>query len=185
MCTCAKRRGAKIFFLEEARARSDRLLARRWGPRGQTPAGPTSGKRQSVSAISAVNASGEFRFEICTERLSATRFIELLTHFIHRRKRSVLLVLDSHPSHIVASVARYVQGLKVLHKLHFLPGDAPELNPAEFVWNHLKWQRGSKKPLLRNEPLPQRVHADLINIQSRSRLVRSFFKAPTVAYTSD
>ena len=55
----------------------------------------------------------------------------------------------------------------------------------EFVWNHLKRQGVSKKPLLKNESLRQRVNADLTDIQSRPGLVRSFFKAPSVAYTKD
>ena len=180
----AKRRGAKIFFLDEAGVRSDQVLGRTWGLRGETPEVPTSGKRQSVSAISAVNALGEFWFEIYTERLNATKFIELLTHFMRRRKSAVFLVLDGHPAHIAKSVARYVQSLKGRLELHFLPGYAPELNPDEFVWNHLKRQGVSKKPLLRNESLRQRVDADLRDIQTRPALVRSFFKAPTVAYTT-
>jgi transposase len=181
----AKRHGAKIFFLDEAGVRSDQVLGRTWGLRGQTPEVPTSGKRQSVSAISAVNARGEFWFEIYNERLNATKFIELLSHFMRGRKSPVLLILDGHPAHIAKSVARYVQSLKGRLELHFLPGYAPELNPDEFVWNHLKRQGVSKRPLLKNESLRQRVHADLTDIQSRPGLVRSFFKAPTVAYTTD
>ena len=41
----AKRRGAKIFFLDEAGVRSDQVLGRTWGVRGQTPEVPTSGRR--------------------------------------------------------------------------------------------------------------------------------------------
>ena len=181
----AKRRGAKIFFLDEAGVRSDQVLGRSWGLRGQTPAVATSGKRQSVSAISAVNALGEFWFEIYTERLNATKFVALLDHFMRRRKRPVFLVLDGHPAHIAKIVAQYVQRLKGRLELHFLPGYAPELNPDEFVWNYLKRQGVSKKPLRQNESLRHRVHADLIDIQSRPALVRSFFKAPSVAYTAD
>jgi hypothetical protein len=33
--------------------------------------------------------------------------------------------------------------------------------------------------------LRERVHADLSEIQSRPALVRSFFHAPSVAYTAD
>lgn len=183
--TRAKRRGGKIFFLDEAGVRSDQVLGRTWGLRGRTPEVPTSGKRQSVNAISAVNALGEFWFEIYSERLNATKFIELLAHFMRRRKSPVLLILDGHPAHIAKSVARYVQSLRGRLELHFLPGYAPELNPDEFVWNHLKRQGVSKKPLLRNESLRQRVNADLLDIQSRPALVRSFFKAPSVAYTTD
>lgn len=181
----AQRGKAKIFFLDEAGVRSDHVLGRTWGLRGRTPEVPTSGKRQSVNAISAVSALGEFWFEIYTERLNATKFVELLAHFMRRRKSPVFLVLDGHPAHIAKAVARYVQRLKGRLELHFLPGYAPELNPDEFVWNHLKQQGVSKKPLRQNESLRHRVQADLLDIRSRPALVRSFFKAPSVAYTTD
>jgi transposase len=181
----AKRQGAKIFFLDEAGVRSDQVLGRTWGLRGHTPEVPTSGRRQSVSAISAVNARGEFWYELYTERLNATGFIALLTHFMRRRTGRVYLVLDGHPAHRAKVVAQYVQNLKGRLELHFLPGYAPELNPDEFVWNHLKRQGVSKTPLRRDESLRSRVHADLAAIKSRPALLRSFFHAPSVAYTRD
>jgi len=181
----AKRVGAKIFFLDEAGVRSDQVLGRTWGLRGKTPEVATSGRRQSVSAISAVNARGAFWYEIYTERLNASRFLELLKHFMRGRKSPVFLVLDGHPAHIAKAVAQYVQSLKGRLELHFLPGYAPELNPDEFVWNHLKGQGVSKKPLRKDESLRSRVQTDLATIQSRPALVRSFFHAPSVAYTRD
>jgi transposase len=181
----AQRGGAKIFFLDEAGVRSDQVLGRTWGLRGQTPEVPTSGRRQSVSAISAVNARGAFWYEIYTERLNATRFVVLLQHFMRRRTSPVFLVLDRHPAHIAKVVAQYVQRLAGRLELHFLPGYAPELNPDEFVWNHLKRQGVSKTPLRRDESLRRRVQSDLAAIQSRPALVRSFFHAPSVVYTRD
>jgi len=181
----AKRVGAKIFFLDEAGVRSDQVLGRTWGLRGKTPEVATSGRRQSVNALSAVNARGAFWYEIYTERLNASRFLELLKHFMRGRKGPVLLVLDGHPAHIAKAVAQYVQSLKGRLELHFLPGYAPELNPDEFVWNHLKGQGVSKKPLRRDESLRSRVQTDLAAIKSRPALVRSFFHAPSVAYTRD
>jgi transposase len=181
----AKRVGARIFFLDEAGVRSDQVLGRTWGLRGQTPEVPTSGRRQSVSAISAVNARGAFWWSIYSERLNATRFVGHLRAFMRGRKGRVFLVLDRHPAHTAKVVARYVQSLRGRLELHFLPGYAPELNPDEFVWNHLKRQGVSKKPLRRDESLRSRVEADLAAIQSSRALVRSFFLAPSVAYTWD
>ena len=181
----AKRVGATIFFLDEAGVRSDQVLGRTWGLRGQTPEVPTSGRRQSVNAISAVTALGAFWYEIYTERLNAVRFVALLTHFMRGRKRPVFLVLDGHPAHSAKVVAQYVQRLAGRLELHFLPGYAPELNPDEFVWNHLKRQGVSKTPLRRDESLRSRVQSDLAAIQSRPALIRSFFHAPSVAYTRD
>ena len=165
--------------------RSDQVLGRTWGIRGETPEVSTSGKRQSVNAISAVNARGEFWYETYTERLNATRFIELVSNFMHRRKQPVFLVLDRHPAHIAKSVAVYVQSLKGRLELHFLPGYAPELNPDEFVWNHLRQQGVSKTPLRQDESLKKRVESDLAEVKSCPRLVRSFFRTPSVAYTTD
>ena len=181
----AKRVGAKIFFLDEVGVRSDQVLGRTWGLRGQTPEVPTSGRRQSVNAISSVNARGEFWYEIYTERLNSARFVELLTHFMRGRRSRVFLVLDGHPAHIAKVVAQYVQRLRGRLELHFLPGYAPELNPDEFVWNHLKRQGTSKIPLRKDESLRSRVQSDLTAIKSRPALVRSFFHAPSVAYTRD
>jgi len=181
----AKRVGAQMFFLDEAGVRSDQVLGRTWGLRGQTPEVPTSGRRQSVSAISAVSARGDFWYEIYTQRLNALGFIALLTHFMRRRPGRVFLVLDGHPAHRAKAVAQYVQSLQGRLELHFLPGYAPELNPDEFVWNHLKRQGVSKTPLRRDESLRSRVQVDLAAIKSRPALVRSFFHAPSVAYTRD
>lgn len=179
----ARRIGARIFFLDEAGVRSDQVLGRTWGVLGQTPEVPTSGQRQSVNAISAINARGEFWYELYTHRLNAAAFVELLRHFMRGRKRPVFLILDRHPAHIAQSVSGYVQSLEGRLELHFLPGYAPELNPDEFVWNYVKRQGVSKKPLRQGESLRHRMQADLDAIKACPALLRSFFRAPSVAYT--
>jgi transposase len=94
---------------------------------------------------------------VYSERLNATGFVTLLRHFMRRRKGRVFLVLDRHPAHIAKVATAYVQSLRGRLELHFLPGYAPELNPDEFVWNHLKRQGVSKKPLRKHESLRARV----------------------------
>ena len=181
----AKRRNARIFFLDEAGVRSDSVLGRSWAPRGETPQVSTSGQRQSINAISAVNGRGAFWFKVFSGRFNKERFRKFLKAFMRNRKYPVFLILDGHPSHRARVVAQYVQSLKGRLELHFLPGYAPELNPDEFVWNHLKKQGVSKKPLRKNESLRVRVQHDLEQIKCCPALVRSFFHAPSVAYTSD
>lgn len=181
----AKRRGAAIFFLDEAGIRSDSTLGRTWGAKGHTPEVQTSGQRQGVNAISAVNALGAFWYEVYTGRLNAQRFIEFLRRFLRYRRRSVFLVVDKHPAHRAHAVARFVQEQLGRLELHFLPGYAPDLNPDEFVWSHLRKVGTSKTPLRRNESLRRRVEHDLAAIQAQPHLVRSFFCAPSVAYTKD
>ena len=95
------------------------------------------------------------------------------------------MILDGHPAHKAKLIQNYVQSLEGRLEIYFLPGYAPELNPDEFVWNHLKRQGTSKIPLRQNESLKTRVVQDLDSIQARPKLVKSFFNAPSVAYTKD
>ena len=180
----AKRLGAKIFFLDEAGVRSDQVLGKTWGPKGQTPEVPTSGKRQSINAISAVNILGGFWWKTYSGRFNATLFLALMRSFMKNRKK-VFLVLDGHPVHGAKMIREYVTSLKGRLELHFLPGYAPELNPDEFVWNYLKNEGAAKKPLKKNESLKERVRKDLAMIKRHTALVRSFFHAPSVRYTTD
>jgi transposase len=129
----ARRQGAKIFFLDEAGVRSDSVLGRTWGPKGQTPEVQTSGHRQAVNAISAVNARGEFWYKVYTARLNKELFFAFLKDFMRGRRTPVILVVDGHPAHRARLVAEYVQRMKGRLEIHFLPGYAPELNPDEFV----------------------------------------------------
>jgi transposase len=181
----AKRYGAKIFFLDEAGFQSDPSLGRTYGLKGQTPVVKTSGQRQSLNVISAVNARGEFWAATYTGKLDAASFVVFLENFIQGRHGKVFLVVDGHPAHKAKVVKEYVQSLKGRLELHFLPPYAPDLNPDEFVWSYMKTNGVSKKPLRQNESLQKRIEEDLQMIAKDRGLVRSFFCAETVAYAKD
>ena len=97
----------------------------------------------------------------------------------------MFLILDSLPAHKAKVVLNYVEGTGGKLTLFFLPGYAPELNPDELVWSHMKRSGTAKRPLAAKESLQDRVEADLFRIQKNPALVRSFFGAPDVAYISD
>jgi transposase len=178
----ARQRGANIFFLDEVGVRSDSPLGRSYGLRGKTPVVKTSGQRQKMNAVSAVNARGAFWYKVYGGTLTATLFVALLKDLMKGRKKPVMLVLDGLPAHKAKMVAQYVQSTQGRLELHFLPPYAPDLNPDEFVWSHLKKNGISKKPLHKNEALRTRMETDLAAIKQDSGLVRSFFMAPSVSY---
>lgn len=181
----AKRRQAEIFFSDEAGFQSDPTLGRTYGLKGHTPVVSTSGQRQAINAISAINAQGEFWAMTYDGKLNADSFVLFLKNFMSRRRKSVFLVVDGHPSHRAKTVQKYVQSLKGRLELHFLPPYAPDLNPDEFVWHHMKANGVSKKPLKRNESLRRRVERDLRDLSSNPALIRSLFCAESVAYAKD
>jgi transposase len=181
----AKRLGAKIFFLDEAGFQSDPPLGRTYGLKGHTPVVVTSGQRQSINVISAVNARGEFWAATYTGKLNAEAFVAFLSDFIKGRAGRIFLVIDGHPAHKAKVVRRYVASLAGRLELIALPTYAPDLNPDEFVWSHMKKNGVSKKPLKKNESLRDRVEEDIVSIQGNRALVRSFFCAQSVCYAKD
>jgi transposase len=181
----AKRAGAMIFFLDEAGFQSDPPLGRTYGLKGNTPVVTTSGQRQSINVISAVNARGEFWATTYSGKLDAEAFVAFLKNFMSGRRGKVFLVVDGHPAHKANMVKDLVKTMKGRLELHFLPPYAPDLNPDEFVWSYMKGNGVSKKPLKQNESMRQRVEEDLVAIQNNPGLVRSFFGAESVAYAAD
>ena len=181
----AKRLGAKIFFLDEAGFQSDPPLGRTYGLKGKTPVVKTSGQRQSLNVISADNARGEFWAATYNGKLNAEAFVAFLQNFMQGRTGKVFLVVDGHPAHKAGLVKAYVQSLQGRLELHFLPPYAPDLNPDEFVWSHMKSNGVSKKPLKQNESLQKRIDQDLNAIRRNRKLVRSFFCADSVVYAKD
>jgi transposase len=181
----AKRLGATIFFLDEAGFQSDPPLGRTYGLKGHPPVVTTSGQRQSLNVISAVNARGQFWAATYSGKLNAEAFVAFLGNFMKGRTGPVFLVVDGHPAHKANRVKEYVRSLQGRLELHFLPPYAPDLNPDEFVWSHMKQNGVSKKPLKQNESLQQRIEQDLTAIKRNRNLVQSFFCADSVAYAKD
>jgi transposase len=181
----AKKQGAKIFFLDEAGFQSDPILGRTYGLKGKTPVVETSGQRQSINVISAVNAAGEFWAATYDGKLDAESFVQFLKDFMKSQKGKVFLVLDGLAIHQAKTVMSYVDSLNGRLELHALPPYCPDLNPDEFVWSHMKNNGVSKKPLKQNESLRQRIEEDLVAIYGNAELVQSFFGAQSVLYAKD
>lgn len=181
----ARAEDAAIFFWDESGFRADTVHGKTWGVRGRTPVVHRPGQRQSISAASAITARGAFWFCTYAGALNAELFVELLKKLMRGRKTPVHLVLDSLPAHKNPTVRDYVDSTKGKLTLHFLPGYAPDLNPDELVWSHLKRTGTARAPLRKGEKLRERVEQALATLKKTPALLRSFFKAPSVAYITD
>jgi len=143
----AKAAGGEVYFWDESGFRADSVHGKTWGVKGQTPVVERPGQRQSVSAASAVNARGAFWYCTYQGGLNAELFVTLMKKVIKHRTKPVHLVLDSLPAHKTALVKEYVASTNGRLALHFLPGYAPELNPDELVWSHMKRTGVARTPL--------------------------------------
>ena len=171
----AKKLGATIFFLDEAGFRSEPILGRSYGLKGQAPIVNTPGQRQRVSAMNAVSAKGGFWCNVYTGMLNAGRFVEFLKDFRKGGRDRVFMVVDGHPSHHAKVVQKYVLETKGWLELHFLPPYAPDLNPDEFIWQHGKTNGVAKRHLKQNESLKEGVKESLAAIKAMPKLSSHFF----------
>jgi transposase len=181
----AKASGGEVYFWDESGFRADAVHGKTWGRKGQTPVVERPGQRQSISAASAVNAKGAFWYCTYQGGLNAKLFIVLLQRMMCHRTKPVHLVVDGLPAHKTKLVKDYVASTGGMLTLHFLPGYAPELNPDELVWSHVKRTGVARTPLRKGEQLRDKIEAQLAALKKAPRLVRSFFKAPSVAYITD
>jgi transposase len=181
----AKAAGGDVFFWDESGFRADAVHGRTWGVRGQTPVVERPGQRQSISAASAVNAKGGFWYCTYEGGLTAELFVSLLRKMMRHRPKPVHLVVDGLPAHKTKLVKDYVQSTQGRLTLHILPGYAPELNPDEAVWSHMKRTGVARAPLRKGERLRDKIDAQLAAIKAAPKLIRSFFRAPSVAYVTD
>jgi len=181
----ARKENAEIFFWDESGFRADSVHGRTWAPCGETPVVERPGQRQSMSAASAVNAKGAFWFATYEGGLNGELFVTLLKKLMFNRRKAVHLVVDGLPAHKKAIVKEYVASTQGKLTLHFLPGYAPDLNPDELVWSHVKRTGVARRPLQKGEKLGPRIHEQLAQIGRNPKLVRSFFKHPSVPYISE
>jgi transposase len=181
----AKAAGGEVFFWDESGFRADAVHGKTWGVKGQTPVVERPGQRQSISAASAVNARGGFWYCTYEGGLNGELFVELLRRMMRNRTKPVHLVVDGLPAHKTALVTAHVASTQGRLTLHVLPGYAPELNPDELVWSHMKRTGVARTPLRKGEKLREKIEEQLAAMKRMPRLVRSFFRAPSVAYITD
>jgi transposase len=168
----AKADGGEVFFWDESGFRAAAVHGRTWGIKGQTLVVERPGQRQSISAASAVNAKGGFWYCTYQGGLTAELFVHLLRQLMRHRRKPVHLVVDGLPAHKTKLVKDYVQSTKGRLTFHFLPGYAPELNPDELVWSHMKRTGVARTPLRKGERLQDKVEAQLATIKNTPQLVR-------------
>jgi transposase len=180
----AKRERALIFFADESAIRSDYHAGTTWSPVGKTPVVETTGARFSVNMLSAVNAHGGFRFMTVDGPVNAGVFREFLKRLITGMDRKIFLIVDGHPAHKAKMITSFVEENAGAIELFFLPPYAPELNPDELAWAHLKASIAKATAKTKDE-LKLTVESALYRLQKLPDVVASFFRTPSCKYAAE
>jgi hypothetical protein len=189
----AVERKAWICFEDEAGHTLRPPKARTWAPRGRTPVIPVSGKgsgRISVAGLFCVrpetspdDSPGQrprwlYRIKIHRARkgerrsFAETDYVALLDAAHQYLKAEIVLIWDNLNTHISVAMRRLVESRDWLRVIQ-LPAYAPELNPTESVWSHVKRSLGNLA-VTNVDHLAAIVRNRLKRIQYRPDLMHGF-----------
>lgn len=141
----AARRHAHLVLIDESGFLMSPLVRRTLAPRGRTPIlKPKAAHREKVSTIAALTISPQrHRLNLYWATLprsfvNAERTAAFLRGLLRYLRGPVIVVWDGGPMHKGEPIGRVVADFPRL-SLERLPPYAPELNPVEYLWNHLKY----------------------------------------------
>ncbi len=177
----ARRRQAVLVFLDETGVREDQPVGRTWGERGKRPVVRVKGTRRRTNCISAITPRGQLWFRCFPDNLTAATYIDFLKALCRTIRKPIILIHDRHPAHVAAATCRFIQAQGKRLTVYHFPGYAPDLNPDEHVWTHLK-QIFRQDPLALDERIEGRVESTMTKLQRDRAAVRKFFQHPAVEY---
>lgn len=160
------------------------LLRRTWAKMGQTPAISQEGnRRKKVSVAAAVWLSPmRTRLGLYFQTLAdgyfdnwnMTAFMEAMMSDLSGR---FVVVWDGGPMHKGEPINALKDHFNSRMTLERLPPWAPQLNPVEWLWAWLKWERLSNFAAHNVKELEKRMIAELMSKQNDQTFLRGLFRA--------
>src|SRR5437867_8504519 len=114
-------------------------VRRTWAPRGQTPHFYHWFKQDRISAFGALSVSPCRRhiglyMQFRSHSLKNGDVKIFLTHLFRHLRGPIMLLWDRGTIHRHHSIQPFLDTYRRVHS-EFFPAYAPELNPAEYIWN--------------------------------------------------
>ena len=115
-------------------------MVRTYAPVGQTPILHEHLSRDHLSVISAITLEGKLFMMEQQRAFKSQDVVRFLRHLLGQIPGKLLIIWDGSPIHSGRAVKDFLSsGASRRLKLERLPGYAPDLNPDEGVWKHLKY----------------------------------------------
>ena len=151
----ATRLAAHLVFIDESGFLLIPSVRKTWSPVGQTPILLHRYRHDRISAISGIAVSPK-RFH-CTlycqlyeDNIQGEEVAVFLRHLLRQVRGHLIGLLDNGKTHRSDPVGELLVRTSRLHLVPF-PPYAPELNPDEGVWNHLKSTLANGRPDTQSE----------------------------------
>ena len=171
----ARKQGRIIVFIDESGLSERPTQVRGWAPRGETPLLQYHFNWHQLSAMAGITFY-RFYFRLFPGAIKGPQVIEFLHALGRQIRRKVLVIWDGLPAHRSHVVRDYVESLKGAIQLEYLPAYAPELNPTEYIWGHLKHHELGNFCARTFGELTCRTRNRLRSMQHRHTLITAFWQ---------
>jgi transposase len=174
----AERERKLLIFMDESGFYLLPGVVKTYAPKGQTPILHEWQTRDHLSVMGAVTPQGKIYTLIRQEALNGLHTVAFLEHLMRVTSQPLLVILDRSPIHRRAAVKEFVCeiGEQMIH-LEELPPYAPDLNPTEWAWHHLKQVEMRNLACLDLEQLHMELHLAIGRLRQKPHLLKSFFAA--------
>ena len=176
----ARRLNAHLVFLDESGLLLAPLVRRTWAPRGQTPVFYQRGRhREKVSIIAVISISPRrhrigLYFSLASYlNVDAEWMVLFLRNLLRHLRGNVILIWDNLNVHKATAVKSFLRRHPRLHS-EYLPAYAPELNPVEAVWSHMKLNPLANYAPSDADVLAQAALRHVSQLHRQPTLLRSF-----------
>lgn len=172
----ARRERRALVFVDESGFYLLPGKVRTYAPEGHTPVLHEWQTRDHLSVMGGVTPNGKLYVLVRQESLNGLHTIEFLKHLIRHLGSRLLVIWDGSPIHRRLAVTDFLastagRGVRIER----LPGYAPDLNPVEGAWQHLKHVEMRKLAALDLEDLHLELHLAVGRLRQKPRLICSFF----------
>jgi transposase len=116
-------------------------VVRTYAPIGRTPVLHEQLSHDHLSVMSGITLEGKLLMMEQERAFKGTDVVRFLKHALRRIPGKLLVIWDGSPIHRSKVVKEFLKGEAASSRLRLerLPSYAPELNPEEGIWKHLKY----------------------------------------------
>ena len=172
----ARRERRIIVFIDEAGFYLLPGVVRTYAPCGETPVLRCYETRDHLSVMSGITMTGQLYTLTRSEPLRSWESISFLFHLARCLGRRLLVIWDGSPIHRSSEVKTFLaQGGSGFVHLESLPPYAPDLNPDEGVWQHLKHVEMRNLCCNNLGHLYLELSLAIRRLRQKSHLIQSFF----------
>lgn len=117
-----------------------------------------------------------FYFRLLPGAIKGPQVVEFLKALKRQIRRQLLVIWDGLPAHRSRLVSQYLDTQRGAIQIERLPAYAPELNPVEYLWGHLKTHEVANLCAENFAQLSDFTRRRLKSMQRRSTLVQAFWQ---------